>query len=125
VALCRLVPPIGDSSPHRLVEMMRVAFLQLVGVSAERLLCLEALDMVGYQSHWPHSQAICRRTNSLGMRLGTHWKTLWFYIVMVTASFFQCKAAVLDEKSGETKEVGEAEFWLASLGHMTGLEYSV
>jgi len=59
----------------------RVAFLQLVGVSAERLLCLEALDM--------------------------------------------CKAAVLDEKSGETKEVGEAEFWLASLGHMTEFEYSV
>lgn len=42
----------------------RVAFLQLVGVSAERLLCLEALDMVGYQSHWPHSQAICRRQNT-------------------------------------------------------------
>ena len=44
---------------------------------------------------------------------------------MVTTSSSQCKAAVLDEKSGETKEVGEAEFWLASLGHMTGLEYSV
>lgn len=51
----------------------RVAFLQLVGVSAERLLCLEALDMVGYQ----RVIGLIPRpfvggkplTNSLGMRL--------------------------------------------------------
>lgn len=64
---------------------METGHARLVGVSAERLLCLEALDMVGY---------IC-----------------WLPCDMSLPSLlFQCKSAVLEERSGETKEVGNGVF---------------